>query len=208
MTQVYFYNGEFTVGAGLSGLRLKTKFNDDGGLSIKAGKGGSDLFMLLTGCGDFLEVLDNKGAVKSLVGDGGWETIKVGASGVTLRPKKLPDLGLSKAQILSKTETVTRYLVSDKPYNVGLPETLPKLIKWLEKKLSQIPEKSRKTASVSFDTTVEYGETYPQFEISYQESETYKEIVRRLQIEAQRLEITKAAQIKQFNRLKAELEAA
>jgi hypothetical protein len=158
-----------------------------------------------TNRGDFVEAFDESGKLIAEGGDGSWFYVPVTKSKTRLRFKKLPDPELTKADLDKERQTVTRYLLSDKPYNCDLPDTLAGAIKWMENKLAEIPRASRAKASFRFDTTMEYGETYPNIEITFQEHETDKEIIRRVQIERERARIKGNEERAQFLKLKSKL---
>jgi hypothetical protein len=183
--------------------QFKCRWNKrDKSLSIWS-DGGVIRTNITTNRGTFVEVLDQSGAVTSYGGDGNWMWVEVGKKSVTLRHKKLPPLNLSSAQLEKKKRSVTRYLVDDRPYSVGIPDTLAGAIKWLEKKRDAIPEASRTKARFRFDTTMEYGETYPHVEITYEERETDEEVTRRLQVEAERKRLADMGERAHFERLKS-----
>ena len=139
-----------------------------------------------TNQGIFLEAVDESGKVIVSGGDGDWFYVPLGKKPITLRYKVLPKVKLSKPELDKHRQTITRYLVSDSPYSLEIPDTLVGVIKWLEKQAKAIPEASRAKASFRFATTTEYGETYPNIEITYDEPETDKELISRLQIESER----------------------
>lgn len=143
-----------------------------------------------TNRGVFVEVVNEAGEVVEQGGDGEWFYVSPSDEVRLLRYKTLPDPALTPAQLNKARKTVTRYLVSDMPYNLSIPGTLVGVIKWMEEQLAAIPEASRKNASFRFDTSMEYGETYPNVEITYSEKETDEEVIRRVQIERERDELT------------------
>lgn len=189
--------------------QLETKANTDGSITLqtKGGEYARDMVNVSTNSGTFVEALDANGTVIIEGGDGEWLWVPVDKP-VTLRVKKLPPITLSKSQLDKKRNKVTRYLVSDRPYNLELPDTLPGVIGWLEKKLKEIPEASRAKASFEFTTDMAYGDTYPQIEISYTEAESDEEVVTRLQIEAERTRIAEAKERDQLERLRTKYEPA
>jgi hypothetical protein len=144
-----------------------------------------DTFMVETPRGLFIETMKD-GEVIQEGGDGNWCHITVGKKPVTLRYKKLPDPGLSKRELDKCRKKVRRYLVDGQPYSAGVPDTLTGLVKWAEGLLVKIPASSRKDARCSFDTSSEYGETYPHVEVSYIEAETDDEVIERVKIERER----------------------
>ncbi len=153
--------------------------------------------------GDFIEAVDESGRVVCEGGDGGWFRVPVVKKKTTLRFKKLPNPKLSKAALDKARETVTRYLVSDAPYNLKIPDSLDGAIKWMQGKLKEIPASSRAKASFRFDTSMSYGETYPNIEISYQEPEADAEVIRRIQVDAERTRIKTDADRAKFENLKS-----
>lgn len=158
--------------------------------------------------GDFLEVLNEKGEIISEGGDGNWFWLSVSKSPVKLRFKTLPDPKLSKAELNKQRNKVIRYLLQDAPYNLGIPGTLNGAIKWMQKKLNEIPEASRAKASFQFDATMKYGETYPQITIDYEEMESDAEVIRRIQLERERARIAEINERRQLDALKVKYKTA
>ena len=201
--EVFATDGSFAIGMFTD---FKHRWNEDKTLTLwRDGKGFVDVS---TNSGTFIEVLDKTGAVINLGGDGQSFYVTLDKKPVTLRYKVLPAIKLSKAEFDKRRQTVTRYLVSDAPYSLKIPGTLAGAIKWLEKKAESIPAASRAKASFEFGTEYRYGESYPNIEISYREPETDKELVTRLQIEAERARIAEEKQRSQFKALKAKFESA
>lgn len=60
----------------------------------------------------------------------------------------------------------------------------------------------------TLDTSVEYGETYPNIEISYEEQETDEEVVRRIQIERERARLSELKERGQLKALQSKYEKA
>lgn len=194
-------NGNFLVSA----IRIgswKYKWNKDHTLSIWD-SGGRDHVHIVTNSGDFIEAVDKQGSLVSEGGDGDLFLLPIGKQPVRLRFKKLPDPQLSSAFLDKHRQRVVRYLLQDKPYNCGIPDTLSGTIQWMQKQLAQIPKASRAKASFGFDTTTEYGETYPQLEITYQEMESDDEVVMRVQVERERARIRELGERKELERLEA-----
>ena len=158
---------------------------------------------ITTNHGDFVEVVDESGAVINSGGDGAWFHIRLTKSPVNLRFKKLPEPRLSKPDLKKHRKIVTRYLVSNAPYNLKIPNTLTGTINWMKEQSAKIPQASRAKAEFRFATTMEYGETYPNIEISYPEPETDKEVITRLQIEQERDRIRENGERAEFNKLKS-----
>lgn len=192
-------DGRFLVGA----LRVgdwQYEWNKDGTLSIW---GKRDIRVHVTTYrGDFIQLLDAEDHVLCEGGDGEWFCIEVAKEKRRLRFKKLPDPQLSASALNKARQRVTRYLLSEAPYSCDLPDTLNGVIKWMQKKLAEIPEASRAKASFRFDTTMEYGETYPRIEISYTEPETDDEVIKRVQIERERARIAEGKEREQLSRLR------
>ena len=198
-------NGKFAIGLL---CRCKYKFNDDDGTLSLWGGDTSLPLCVTTNRGDFLEEIDSAGNVVQTGGDGGQFWLHVGKKLVRLRFKKLPPLALSKTAIDKKRRIVTRYLVSDMPHNLKVPNTLLGAIAWLQKQATTIPARSRPKARVSFDTSMSYGETYPNLEITYTEPETDAEVILRLQIEAERARIREISERQQLAALQQRFPAA
>lgn len=180
---------------------FKYKSNKDGTLTVWADDAPCSA-SVTTNHGVFVEATDKTGAVIMSGGDGNWLHIPVGREPVTLRYKELPKLDLSEADIDKNRKIVTRHLLSDMPYSLKIPSDLVGAIKWFEKQAVSIPAAARSTACVSFDTSHEHGETYPNIEITYEEPETDKEVVTRLQIAAERTRVANEADRAQFRKLK------
>lgn len=177
-------NGSFSVGLMLREVEYGWE-KKNGYLCLRS-KRGVQHVILSTAPGVFVEVLDKDGAVVESGGDGGHMYVEVVRAGRWLRYKDLPPPNLTKAQINRQRKKVTRYLVSDKPFNLSLPRTLDGVLKWIGGKRTEIPAKYRKSAELRFDTTTKYGETYEHIEITYTEPETDAEVIGRLQVEMER----------------------
>lgn len=199
-------------GVGLGGLGgFKYAFDKEAGtLSVVLDDSATfkrDLFMVTTPRGVFIETVKD-GEVIQDGGDGDWYHVLVGETPVALRYKALPDPNLSKGDLRKHRQKVTRYLVDDTSYSAGVPDTLVGVIKWAEELLAKIPTGSRKTAKCRFDTSTEYGETYPHVEVSYEEPESDEEVVARVKVDRELARIAEAKKRAQLQRLKAELEPA
>lgn len=131
----------------------------------------------------------------------------VGKKPITLRHKKLADPKLSKNALNKNRKKVTRYLMQDPPYSLGVPENFGRAIKWMQKQLAAIPKAAQKTASFRFDTTTEYGETYPEITISYEEAETDEEVLQRLKTDSERNRIEKVKERAKLKELQAKYSA-
>jgi len=193
-------DGRFSVGAF---RQFKSKWNKDGTLALWGGAA-----HVMTNPGVFVEVVDRRGAVVDSGGDGQWFYVNPGKARVALRYKKLPDPKLTKAALQAARQKVTRTLVCDSPYSLDMPETLPGAIVWLERKLAEIPEAARAGARCRFDTSTRYGDTYPEFSITYTEPETDDEVRRRVMIERERAARKEAAERQQLAHLKRKFKAA
>lgn len=156
-----------------------------------------------TNRGDFVEAIDEEGKVIAEGGDGDWFYVPVGKKKTRLRFKALPDPKLTPAQIDKARQNITRYLVDGAPYRVDFPDTLPAAIEWMQKKLGEIPKASRAKATCLFDTSMSYGETYPNIEINFSEPETDAEVVRRIKIDRERARIAESKERAQFQNLKS-----
>lgn len=152
--------------------------------------------------GDFIEVVDKNGKVIREGGDGEWFWLEPRKDKVTLRFKKLPDLTLTKNEREKQRKIVTRYLISDAPYSLHIPDTLTGAIAWMQKQLKAVPAAYRSKAKFEFGTTSSYGETYANIEITYPEPETIAELTLRLKIEAERGRILENSERDKFNKLK------
>lgn len=199
---IHANNGSFYLGMF---RRFESKCNKaDGTISVWS-KEKDCLAMVTTYRGDFVEAIDASGNVVAEGGDGDWWTLHIPKKPLTLRFKKLPPLKMTKEQINKKRISVTRYVISDAPYSVNFPDTLPAAIKWMQKHLESIPAASRAKARVRFDTSMSHGESYPNIEISYSELETEKETIKRLKIEAERARLTEIADRAKLAALKEKL---
>jgi hypothetical protein len=201
-------DGKFAVSLGFRSFECDWS-KKDGSLSVWAKKGEKTSFAhVRTGHGTFVEAVDDKGNVVMDGGDANWFYVPLSKKPVTLRVKKLPDPKLSKAQLDKERQKVTRYLVADRPYSLDLPDTLTGMIGWMEKQLRAVPEKARKAARFEFTTDYSYGESYPQIEIKYDEPESDKEVVKRVQIERERARIAEACERAKLQNLKTKYENA
>lgn len=202
---ITFINGCFAVGMF---ARFEYSWNKrDGSLSVwSKGKEASSVH-ITTNRGDFVEAINKADEVVANGGDGNWLYVPIGKAPITLRAKPLPKIVLTKVQMQKKRKTVTRYLLSDAPYSLDLPDTLEGVIGWMQTKLKEVPAPCRRGAQFSFGTTMEYGETYPRIEITYQEPETDKELLRRLQVDAERSRIQEANERAQLDKLKSKFGA-
>lgn len=199
------FGGKFAVAMTRLGA-WKYEWNKDGTLSIW---GDHALpITVTTNRGEFIEAVDADGEIVCEGGDGQWFYVPVAKRKTVLRFRQLPDPSLSPADINKARQTVTRYLLSDRPYNCKLPDTVAGVIKWMQKKLAEIPKECRAKASFTFDTTMEYGENYPNIEITYCQPETDAEVVRRVQIGRERARIKDTAERAQFRKLKSDLHYA
>jgi hypothetical protein len=199
MTQIHAFNGSF----GISAVRLghwECQSNEDRTLSLWSERESLPVHVT-TQRGEFIEVIDAIGKVALEGGDGNWLWVPVSKEPVRLRFKALPDPKLSKGQIQKIRQKVTRYLSCDSPYNLGVPAKLPEAISWMQEQLAAIPEPCRKNASFEFGTTTEYGETYPQITISYEEHETDKEVLERVKVERERTRIAELAERQKLEQL-------
>ena len=166
-----------------------------------------DLFMVEGPRGIFIETI-KAGEVVQTDGDGNQYCITLSKEPIVLRYKKLPEPNLTPIQINKGRHKVTRTLVDDQPYGAGVPDTLIGVIKWAQKHLESIPEKSRRTARCRFDTYMSYGETYPHVEVSYEEAETDEEVIARVKIERERDRLADIVKRQKFEQLKRELKEA
>ena len=178
-------DGKFMVGLGFN--TAEYRWNKDKTLTIWVKGKSPGMATVAAYGGTFVEALDAKGNVVAESGDQGRMFLTVTKSPLTLRIKQLPKPKLTKGELDKKRSKVTRYLVSDAPYSIeGLPGTVSGMIRWLEKQLKAIPGKSRTTAKFEFTTEYEYGESYPRINITYEEPETDAELIKRLQVDAER----------------------
>lgn len=192
-------NGKFLIGM-LHDFQYK--WNKGNTLSVRS-KGSGCVLNITTNRGDFVEVVDESGSVINSGGDGEWFNIRLTKKPVNLRFKELTKVNLSKSDMEKHRRVVTRYLVSGMPYDLNIPDTFQGTIEWMQKQLIAIPQASRAEAVFRFATTMEYGETYPNIEITYSELETNKEIAARLQIETERARITENVERAKFRELKS-----
>lgn len=198
---IFVNDGRFMVGMF---ARFKYEWADDGTLSVWGSA--ASYAHVTTNRGTFVEAVDAEDHLIAEGGDGNWCYVPVGEKPIRLRIKSLPDPELTIKQIDKERQNVTRHLFCDKPYN--LPDTLPAMIEWMKGRLEEIPEACRENTRFSFDTTMEYGETYPEVEITYTEAETNEEVVRRIQIERERARIKEVAEREQLQALQAKFAAA
>jgi hypothetical protein len=201
--EIYAIDGGFSVGMMHHGW--DSKWNKDNTLSVWA-TGERTSVMITTNRGTFIEAVNEAGEVVGQGGDGEWCHFGVSKKPIRLRYKALPVVKMTKAQIDKQRKVVTRYLLSDRPYSLDLPGDLPGMIEWMKGKLAEIPKACRGNTSFKFDTTMEYGETYPNVELTYQEPETDEEVTLRLKIEAERERVATAKKKAQLAALKEELE--
>lgn len=101
--------------------------------------------------------------------------------------------------------SVTETLLSESPYGT-LPDKLPKAIKWLQGYLDKVPAKLRSKARIRFDTHMEYGDTYPRIEITYERPETDEEWTARRADLDERIAHHREKARKEFERLKGQFE--
>ena len=195
------YDDKFLIDL-LATERLDAVRNEDGSLSILAESGKTTPVCVQTRVGEFVEVMDGLGNQICEGGDGEPLHFVAGEKEMRLRRKKLPEPTLDAAALNEARKTVTRYLVSDAPDD--LPGTLAGVIEWMQGKLAAIPEASRATATVTFDTTMQVGEPSPQIEIAYTELETDQEVIDRITTEQERAHIAKMERHAAFEKLKAE----
>lgn len=195
-------DGKFAVGMLLN---AEYKWNTDNTLSVWNKE--PSFVNVTTNRGTFIEAIDKSGAVVASGGDGEFFYIAISKEPITIRYKALAKIALTKADLDKHRKIVTRYLLSDRPYSLNLPDTLLGMIKWFEKQVKAIPIASRPKARFRFDTTMEYGETYPHIEITYDEPETDNEIVDRLQIETERDRIINDKERATFRKLKSKFGA-
>lgn len=152
--------------------------------------------------GQFIEVVNKAGEILQSGGDGGWFYVEATKAAVFLRHKKLPDPALTKAELDKAREKVERVLCSDMPHSLGIPDNLEAAIAWFQKKLAKIPAPCRASASVSFRSSYSHGESYDNIEISYDEPESDKEVIARIQIDRERKRVADAAELAKFQQLK------
>lgn len=193
-------DGKFAVGAFLA-RDFKYKWNEDANaLSVWADK--STAVSVTTNRNTFIEAVNEGGEIVYEGGDGEWLHIPVGKKPLLLRYKNLTGIKPTKAEINKARKTVRRYVVSGQPYSLDIPNTVVGVIGWLNDHLKDIPKAVRDSASFSFDTTMEYGETYPRIEIHYSEPETDEEVITRLGIEKERTRISELKEREKFDSLK------
>jgi len=201
------HDGKFMVGLGMAGRFFDSKWNKDRTLSVWSVE--KDWTVnVSTNRGTFIEVVNKRGDVVATGGDGQWFHVHLTKEPVKLRHKKLPTIKLSAAQIDKQRKTVTRYLCSDSPYELKIPDTLPGAIKWMQTKLNEIPKASRAKAEFEFGTEYSYGDSCPNIKITYTEKETDEEVIERLQIDAERDRIREETERAKLAKLKSKYEAA
>lgn len=191
---IWAINGKFSVTMGFMSDRFQSDWNKDGTLAVRSKEKATHPISVMTYRGDFVEAIDEAGDVVASGGDGHSLYIHLTQKPVTLRFKKFAPLNLTASQLNKARQTVRRYLVSDSPYSLGVPGTLPKAIAWLEKKLAEIPEASRKKSRLDLSNSYSHGESYSNVEITYDEPETDAEVIKRLQIDAERAARTEATE--------------
>ncbi|HEU4635422.1 MAG TPA: hypothetical protein VFS41_04545 [Edaphobacter sp.] len=189
---LFYQDGKFLAMVGLD-RGVKYGWGKDGSISAKSDE--PTIISVGTDRGDFLEVLDSK--TKEVIhegGDGQWFNVNVSSAPVCIRKKKLPVVKLTAAQRKRARKTVTRYLLSDTPYSLGIPDTVTGTIKWLGRQLAKIPAASRANATIDFSERRAYGESYANIAITFQEKETDAELDARLQAEAERKRLGEVAE--------------
>lgn len=174
-------NGSFGIGFG---SEFNVEWNKkDKSLSVWAKeKGGREYAWVQIWNNEFVDAFDASGNLIAELDNKSHGFVPVTKEKTTLKFKTLPDPELTASEMNKERKQITRYLISGAPYSLNLPDSVEGIIKWMQGKLNEIPAASRKKASFRFDTTVEYGETYPNIEITYSESETDKEIIERIKI--------------------------
>jgi hypothetical protein len=203
---IFAGDGRFGVGMGLGGFKYEWKKDntisliEDDGSKYKRG-----VIMVLVQQGDFIEAIEADGRVVAEGGDGDTLWVPVSKKAIRLRFKELARPSISKAELDKALTTVTRYLYSDSPYSLGLDTKLSAAIAILQGKLEEIPGKYRDTAEIEFRNRHEYGESYENVTITWKEPETDEELIRRLQIEAERGRLSRIAKKRQLEKLKAEV---
>lgn len=202
--EIFAHGKSFAIAAVAMG-QLEYKWNKDKTLSVWAGER-SHPISISTQRGGFIEAVNEEGDIVGEGGDGQMWFLPLSKSPITLRFKKLTAPKLSKDQIQKHRKQVTRYLLQDAPYSLGIPDSLTGAIVWMQRKLRSIPKECRKSASFRFDTSTEYGETYPQLTISYSEPETDKEVIERIKWDGERRRITEAAERQKLKQLQKKYE--
>lgn len=197
-------DGKFMVSMGF--CRFEYKWNEDKTLSVWGKEDGAA--HITTNSGTFIEAIDETNKVVLKGGDGKWFYVPVSKKPIRLRFKKLSDPKLTKAQVEKARQKVTRYLISDTPYGLNIPSTLPGAIGWMQKQLKAIPKQCQKAACFEFVATMKHGETYPKIEITYVEPESDAEVVTRVKIERERTRIAEACERAKLENLKAKYETA
>lgn len=203
---IWATNGSFAVAA-MGFVSYKTAWNKDKTLSVWEvdGKYKTGVVVVQTGRGDFIEAINDVGDVVWQGGDGEWCHVPISKKPIRLRFRKLPRPGLSKHGFEKARRKVTRYLVSDSPYSAGIQGKLTGSIKWMNKKLLEIPKDCRASAQIEFRNRHEYGESYEHVEITFQQPETDDELMWRLTVEAERARVALAEKKASFEKLKSEL---
>lgn len=198
---IHAFDGKFGVAMGVNDFDYQG--NGDGTLTVRAKKGSRRTYLSVHVERDqWIEAVDKKGSVVTTVGEDCGDIVIVGKEPITLRFKKLPKPRLSKVDLDKARHSVTRYVISDKPFNMDLPDTLAGMIEWMQAQFRAIPKEHRKTARFRFDIKQEYGETYPQIEITYEAPETDKELIRRLQVAAERTRLAEIQDRAKYEKLK------
>ena len=200
---VFYENG---IGFGLGAGKFNHATSEDGWLSVWAENDERPYVMVMSQRGLYIEIADEAGNKIGEFGDGAYHHIDI-SKRVMMRRIDLPDPKLSPEELDAERRSVTRTLVEDAPYSIdGFPGGLRDMISWLGERLEEIPEDCRDSASVEFDTTMEYGETYPNFRIEYEQPETDDEVIYRVKVQRKRDEQADMAERAEFERLKAKLE--
>ena len=197
-------NGQFSVG-----LMGDFKYEwTTRGLAVWSTKPDARAVMVQTNRGDFVEAVNEEGTVLSEGGDGEWYWLPVTKARTYLRFKTLPDPALTPARLNKERKSVRRYLLSDMPYTVGIPDGLADAIAWLQKQMKKIPTDCRASAQLDLSTSSSYGETYSNIEITYDEAESDEEVIARLQIDHERSRIREATERAKLDALKEKYEKA
>lgn len=178
---------------------FKSKWNKDGSLVVWSQT--PTHAVISTPRGVFFEAVSSDGRAVKSGGDGSLDFVEIGKVKITLKRKALPDPKLSRSEIEATRKVVRRTLIADRPYSLNLPEKLSEFSDWLNAKSAEIPADCRDSTRIEFTTTTEYGETYPELRIEYDQSETDDEVVRRVQIDRERSRIAEAGQRAEFKRL-------
>ena len=204
---IYAYGKGFGLPAMMDHGNFHYEANGDGSLSFWTSEGNAYV-SAWAAPGVFLEVLNEGGEIVKEGGDLRDLWIEASESPLKLRYKKLPNPKLSKSELDSQRNTVTRTLVSDMPHSLGIPDTVSGAIEWLRERLAEVPEGCQESAEVSFDTEMSYGETYPNCRITYRQPETDKEVIQRIQVSRETLRLEERRERAKLEQLKAKFEAA